>query len=67
MLEIWKGEQKKVIASYSESGTQVIKRKLEDIGAMIAGLQRALQMLDPDRYGSRRRAMSTFVSNNLSK
>jgi hypothetical protein len=51
IFAILKLELKKTIASYSESGTQVIRQRLDDIHKKMMACQTAMQILDPDTYG----------------
>lgn len=62
-----KAELSKVLASYSESNSQVIKRKLDDINAIIAACQKALIRLDPDTYGTESRVSVSRVPATLQK
>lgn len=58
-------ELKKTIASYSESGTQVIRQRTEDIHAKMAACQRALQKLDPATYGANAQTAVSAVPYHL--
>lgn len=60
-----KAELKRTIASYSESGTQVIAQKVEDIHLKMKACQKALQIKDPDTYGSPNQKTSTSVVNQI--
>lgn len=46
-----KKELKKTISSYSESGSQIVKRRMDEIYSTISACQRALQKMDPELYG----------------
>ena len=65
IFAILKLELKKVIASYSESGTQVIRQRTEDIHAKMAACQRALQILDPSTYGTTSKTATSAVPYHL--
>lgn len=67
ILSELKAELKRVIASYSDSGTQVIKQKTEDIHMKIAACQKALQHFDPDSYGSQSNVAVSCVPPHLDK
>lgn len=62
-----KAELKKTIASYSESGTQVIRQRVDDIHKKMAACQRALQKLDPTTYGSSSKVGTSVVSEILAR
>lgn len=61
IFAILKLELKKVIASYSESGTQVIRQRLDDIHKKMAACQKALQTLDPTTYGTNHKTSTSAV------
>jgi len=65
LLSILKEELKRTIASYSESGTQVIAQKTEDIHIKMQAVIKALQKKDPDTYGSIDKKTSTSVVNQI--
>ena len=48
-----KKELAKVLVSFSDNGTQAVRRKLDDINAIIAACQKALVKMDPEKYGAR--------------
>lgn len=56
-----KAELTKMVASYTESGTQVNKRREADINARIAACQKALQAMDPTTYSTPHRTLVTAV------
>ena len=62
-----KAEYSKVLASYSESNSQVIKRKIEDINLIIAACQKALRTFDPDTYGIKSNTSISRVPTTLQK
>lgn len=62
-----KAELKKTISSYSESGTQVIRQKVDDIHKKMAACQKALQKLDPQTYGTVQRVGQSVVSEVLAR
>ena len=50
ILSIQKAELKKTLAAYADNGSSVSKRRIDEIHAIIAACQRALQKLDPAKY-----------------
>ncbi len=50
ILDVQKAELKKVMQSYSDSGTNVTKRRIDEIHTIIAACQSALQKLDPQKF-----------------
>jgi len=50
ILACQKLELKKAMASYSDNGSSFARRRLDEVHAIIASCQRALQILDPDNY-----------------
>lgn len=68
ILAAQKAELKKVLQAHSDSGTSVTKRRVDEIHAIIAGCQSALQKLDPITYPPRgRNAMQSVVDGYLPK
>ena len=67
ILDAQKAEYSKTLASFSESNSQVIKRKIEDINLIIAACQRALRKFDPGTYGTQSKVMTSRVSGTLQK
>lgn len=67
ILAVQKGELKKALASYSESGTSVTKRQVAEINAIIKGCQNALRRFAPTTYGRRRRVAFSRVGGCLSR
>lgn len=67
ILDELKIELKRTISSYSESGTQVIAQKTEDIHAKLAAVQKALQKKDPATYGTSNRTAVSKVHNILDR
>ena len=45
----------KLMVSFSESGSQVTYKRLEDVKEIISACQKSLRTLDPTTYGTRRR------------
>lgn len=52
---------KKLMMSYSESGSQVTYKRLEDTKEIISACQAALSKLDPFKYGKTRRTCQSTV------
>ena len=55
ILAIHKAELTKTLASWTDSGSAVTKRRLDEIHIVIAACQDALRKLAPDIYGRPRR------------
>jgi prefoldin subunit 5 len=55
ILDAHKAELKKTLASWSDSGSSVTKRRIDEIHAVIAACQDALRKIAPDEFGSNRR------------
>tara|TARA_R110000787_G_scaffold61267_1_gene138843 strand:+ start:804 stop:1058 length:255 start_codon:yes stop_codon:yes gene_type:complete len=55
-------ELHRVIAQYSEAGTQVIAQRTEDIHVKMAACQKAMQKLDPTTYGTKHKTAVSVVS-----
>ena len=54
ILAAQKAELKRTLAAWSESGSSVTKRRIDEIHAIIAACQAALRKLAPEVYGRRR-------------
>ena len=68
ILTVHKAELKKTLAAYSDDGSSVTKRRLDEIHAVIEACQRALIKLDPDNYASAKcTAIQTGVTEYLPK
>lgn len=65
IFAVLKLELKKVISSYSESGTQVIRQKTDDIHKKMAACQAAMQKLDPTSYGTQNKTATSAVPHHL--
>ena len=61
ILSIHKAELTKTLASWSDSGSMVTKRRLDEVHAVIAACQEALRKLAPETYGRPRRAAQSSV------
>jgi len=57
-----KAELKSTMARFSDSGSSVDRIRIDEIHAVIAACQRALQKLDPANYGSPGSSNKTAVS-----
>ncbi len=62
ILRVHKGELKKTLAQWGDGGTSVVKRRLDEVHAVIAACQDALRKLAPEVYGRTRRAAQSRVS-----
>ncbi len=67
ILTAQKAELKKTLASYTESGSQVVKRRIDDIHNVIAACQAALQKLDPSTYGADQNTSTSRVIGYLAR
>jgi hypothetical protein len=61
ILSVHKAELKKTLASWSDSGSSVTRRRIDEIHAVIAACQDALRILAPDTYAPRRRIAQSHV------
>ena len=55
ILTIQKAELKKTMQQWQDSGSQVWKRRLDEINLIITACQRALRKMNPMKYGRNRR------------
>jgi len=55
ILDVHKAELKKTLASWSDSGSSVSKRRIDEIHLVIAACQDALRKLAPEEFGTARR------------
>ena len=55
ILDVHKAELKKTLASWSDSGSSVSKRRIDEIHLVIAACQDALRKLAPGEFGTTRR------------
>ena len=55
ILDVHKAELKKTLASWSDSGSSVTKRRIDEIHIVIAACQKALCKIAPAEFGSMRR------------
>jgi hypothetical protein len=62
-----KAELKRTLAAWSESGSSVTKRRVDEIHAIIAACQAALRKLAPEVYGRAARVATSVVSGHLPK
>lgn len=67
ILAAQKAELKKTLAAYSNDGSSVTKRRVDEIHTVIASCQSALQKLDPDTYGKRFKKTRTGFVGYLEK
>lgn len=67
ILAAQKAELKRTLAAWSESGSSVTKRRLDEIHAIIAACQAALRMLAPDIYGRMAHVTTSEVTGYLPK
>jgi len=61
ILSIHKAELKKTLASWTDSGSAVTKRHLDEIHVVIAACQDALRKLAPEEFGQGRRVAQSTV------
>ena len=55
ILDAHKAELKKTLASWSDSGSSVTKRRIDEIHVVIGACQEALRKIAPAEFGSNRR------------
>jgi len=67
ILAAQKAELKRTLAAWSESGSVVTKRRIDEIHAIIEACQIALKKLAPEVYGKRRRVDVSEVFGFLPK
>lgn len=67
ILAAQKAELKRTLAAWSESGSSVTKRRLDEIHAIIAACQAALRKLAPDIYGRMAHVTTSEVTGYLPK
>ncbi len=67
ILAVHKLELKKTLAGWSDGGVTVTKRRLEEIHAVIAACQTALQKLDPATHPLPKRVSQSFVPTSFAK
>ncbi|MBE2180205.1 MAG: hypothetical protein IAE97_07010 [Chthoniobacterales bacterium] len=61
ILSIHKAELTKTLASWTDSGSAVTKRRLDEIHLVIAACQDALRKLAPETYGRSTRVAQSEV------
>jgi hypothetical protein len=67
ILTAQKAELKKTLAAYANDGSSVTKRRVDEIHAVIAACQRALQKLAPETYGKALKTSRTGFVGHLEK
>ena len=67
ILVVQKAELKRTLAAWSESGSAVTKRRIDEIHAIIAACQSALRKLAPETFGRPVRVATSEVSGHLPK
>ena len=67
ILAAQKAELKRTLAAWSESGSTVTKRRIDEIHAIIEACQIALKKLAPEVYGKRGRVDTSAVFGFLPK
>ena len=55
ILAVQKTELKKTMQQWQDSGSQIWKRKLDEINLIITACQRALRKMNPRKYGRNHR------------
>jgi hypothetical protein len=67
ILAVQKAELKRTLAAWSESGSSVSKRRIDEIHAIIAACQAALRKLAPEVYGRTAHVATSEVTGYLPK
>lgn len=67
ILATQKAELKRTLAAWSESGSAVTKRRVDEIHAIIEACQKALRRLAPEIYGSVVRVGTSEIIGHLPK
>ena len=67
ILAAQKEELKRTLAAWSESGSTVTKRRIDEIHAVIEACQRALRRLAPEIYGRPVRVSTSEIVGHLPK
>jgi hypothetical protein len=67
ILAAQKAELKRTLAAWSESGSSITKRRIDEIHAIIAACQTALRKLAPEVYGRSVRVGTSVVIGHLPK
>ena len=67
ILVTQKAELKRTLAAWSESGSAVTKRRVDEIHAIIEACQKALRRLAPEIYGSPVRVGTSEIIGHLPK
>jgi hypothetical protein len=67
ILAAQKAELKRTLAAWSESGSSVSKRRIDEIHAIIAACQTALRKLAPEVYGRAAHVATSEVTGYLPK
>ena len=67
ILATQKAELKRTLAAWSESGSSITKRRIDEIHAIIAACQTALRKLAPEVYGRSARVAASSVPGYLAK
>lgn len=67
ILASQKAELKKTLAAYANDGSSVTKRRIDEIHAVIAACQKALQKLAPETYGKPLKTSKTGFVGHLER
>jgi len=67
ILAAQKAELKRTLAAWSESGSSITKRRIDEIHAIIAACQTALRKLAPEVYGRPVHVGTSVVIGHLPK
>ena len=67
ILATQKAELKRTLAAWSESGSAVTKRRVDEIHAIIEACQKALRRLAPEIYGRPVRVGTSEIIGHLPK
>ena len=67
ILKVHKAELKKTLSAYSNDGSSITKRRVDEINTIIYACQKALQKLNPEQYGKPVRVMRTGFVHRLER
>ena len=62
ILSVQKEELKKTLSAFSDSGSSATKRRLDEINSIITSCQKALQKMNPQKYGRSNRVQFSDLS-----
>lgn len=67
ILAVHKLELQKTLVAWTDSGSSITKRRIDEIHAVIGACQAALKKLDPQTYGTTHRVAQSDCSDYLPK